>query len=282
MNPSKQPFEVERRLPGGARLTLRGDQAGDGPPVLLLHGLSATRRYVVQGSRHLVKRGYRLIAYDARGHGDSDAPPDPAAYEYEDLVGDLAAVLDALELERAALVGSSMGAATAMAFALRHPERVPALVQITPSYTGTRTTEIELDVWNRLADALAEGVERFVAVAVPDDFPERWREISAEATRQRMRRHRRLATVADAVRVIPRSTAFDGLEPLRTLEVPTLIVGSRDEADTIHPYAVAEQYLERLPQSELVVEAEDESPLAWRGAALSHVVADFLGRAGYS
>jgi 3-oxoadipate enol-lactonase len=282
MNPSPQRFEVERLLPGGARLTLRGEQAGDGPPLVLLHGLSATRRYVVQGSRHLVKRGYRLIAYDARGHGESDPPPDPAAYEYADLVADLEAVLERLGLEHAALVGSSMGAATAMAFALRHPGRVPALVQVTPSYTGTRTTEIELDVWSRLADALADGVERFVQVAVPDDFPERWREISAEATRQRMQRHRRLATVADAVRVVPRSTAFDGLDPLRSLDVPTLIVGSRDAADTIHPFAVAERYSELLPHAELVVEGDDESPLAWRGAALSHVIGDFLERVGYS
>ncbi|MGH2800281.1 MAG: alpha/beta fold hydrolase, partial [Thermoleophilaceae bacterium] len=48
-------------------IALSGEQAGEGPPIVLLHGLSATRRNVVQGSRHLIKRGYRLIAYDARG-----------------------------------------------------------------------------------------------------------------------------------------------------------------------------------------------------------------------
>ncbi|HEV3375698.1 MAG TPA: alpha/beta fold hydrolase, partial [Thermoleophilaceae bacterium] len=69
-------FQVERD-----GVVLRGEQAGDGPPVVLLHGLSATRRNVVQGSRHLVKRGYRLIAYDARGHGAS-SPAD--SYEYAD------------------------------------------------------------------------------------------------------------------------------------------------------------------------------------------------------
>src|SRR5918996_5790417 len=109
-------FQVERD-----GVVLRGEEAGDGPPVVLLHGLSATRRNVVQGSRHLIKRGYRLIAYDARGHGASS----PAqSYDYADLVDDLEAVLAQLEIERPALVGSSMGAATAMAFALEHPERV--------------------------------------------------------------------------------------------------------------------------------------------------------------
>src|SRR4051794_21599626 len=108
-------FEVLRQIPGGGSLTLRGEQAGplDGEvaPLVLLHGLSATRRNVVQGSRHLVHRGYRLVAYDARGHGASDPAPKPDAYGYADLVDDLRAVLDELELERPVLVGSSMGAA---------------------------------------------------------------------------------------------------------------------------------------------------------------------------
>src|SRR5262245_49629006 len=106
-------FQVLRQLPGAGSFTLRGEILGDGPPVVLLHGRSATRRNVVQGSRALVKRGYRLISYDARGHGASQPAP---SYEYADLVGDLEAVLDHLELGSVALVGSSMGAATAMAF----------------------------------------------------------------------------------------------------------------------------------------------------------------------
>ena len=59
--------------------------------MVLLHGLSATRRNVVQGSRALIKRGYRLISYDARGHGASSPAP---RYEYSDLVADLEAVLE--------------------------------------------------------------------------------------------------------------------------------------------------------------------------------------------
>jgi len=48
---------------------LAGEQSGEGPAVVLLHGLSATRRYVVMGSRTLERSGHRVIAYDARGHG---------------------------------------------------------------------------------------------------------------------------------------------------------------------------------------------------------------------
>src|ERR687890_421860 len=70
-------FQVLRQLPGAGAITLEGETLGEGPPVVLLHGLSATRRNVVQGSRALVKRGYRLISYDARGHGRSCRPRPP-------------------------------------------------------------------------------------------------------------------------------------------------------------------------------------------------------------
>jgi pimeloyl-ACP methyl ester carboxylesterase len=277
-------FRVLRQIPGHGSIYLAGEQAGDGPPIVVVHGLSGTRRNVVQGSRHLLKRGYRLIAYDARGHGESDPAPEPASYEYSDLVGDLEAVLEHLELDRPALVGSSMGAATVLTYALEHPERVPALVQITPAYTGDgRTAEgVDGDTWELLASALEEGgVEAFVDASQPDDLPERWRRVAEEATRQRMERHSHPEGVAAALRVVPYSTAFRGLERLGSLEVPTLIVASRDDADWLHPLEVAKDYERRLPNVELAIEEPEKAPLAWQGARLSGVIGDFLERAGY-
>lgn len=255
--------------------------AGEGIPVVLLHGLTATRRYVVMGSRKLETKGHRVIAYDARGHGASSPAP---SYEYAELVGDLEAVLAQLDVERAALVGSSMGAATAMAFALAHPERVPALVQITPAYTGCAlSADVETDRWGTLASALESGgVEAFVAAAQADGIPERWRAVAREATRQRMERHGHPDAVAHALRQVPRSSAWKGLDPLRRLDVPVLIVGSRDDADSLHPLAVAREYERRLPRAELVVEDRGSSPLAWQGARLSGAIADFFERVGYA
>ena len=273
-------FEVLRQLPGAGSITLQGEVLGEGPPVVLMHGLSATRRNVVQGSRALVKRGYRLISYDARGHGASQPAP---RYEYKDLVGDLEAVLAELELDETALVGSSMGAATAMAFTLEHPERVPALVQITPAYTGyARTGDVDGENWARLADALDDGIDRFLEVAQPGTLPERWREVAREATRQRLERHADLGAVAQALREVPSSIAWKGLEPLSELEVPVLVIGSQDDSDWLHPLGVAEEYCRKLPNCELVVEDRGESPLAWQGARLSNAIADFFERVGYS
>jgi len=278
------PFQVLRQIPGAGSVTLKGEVVGEGPPIVLVHGLSATRRNVVQGSRHLARRGYRLIAYDARGHGASSPAPRPSAYEYEDLVGDLEAVIDQLELERPVLVGSSMGAATVLTYALEHPEGVPALVQITPAYTGQgRTAEtVEKDTWEELAGTLEDGgVEAFVEASQPDGLPERWREVALEATRQRMERHEHPEAVAGALRVVPRSTAFEGLERLESLRVPTLIVASRDEADWLHAIDVAREYQRRLPRVEFVVEDEEQAPIAWQGARLSGAIGDFLERNGY-
>jgi pimeloyl-ACP methyl ester carboxylesterase len=258
---------------------LSGEESGEGPPVVLLHGLTATRRYVLHGSKALARAGYRVIAYDARGHGASGAPADRSAYSYADMAGDLGAVLDTLGLERAALVGHSMGAATAVRFALDHPDRVSALVQITPAYDGERTGE-ELGEWSRLAEGLASGgVDGFMAAYDPPiDGPVR--DTVMTFTRQRLERHRDPQAVADALRVVPGSHAFEGLEALERIEAPALVIGSRDEADPGHPLKVAQAYAEYLPNAELIVEDDGKSPIAWQGAQLSKAIADFLQRQG--
>ena len=267
-------FEVARE-----DVRLAGEAGGEGPPVVLLHGLTATRRYVVMGSRKLERSGYRLVAYDARGHGESSPPAERSAYEYGDLVGDLAALLDELALERPVLAGASMGAHTAMAYALENADRLSALVQITPAYTYPRADDDELRNWEELAAGLErDGIDGFCRAWQPR-VHERWRETAVKVVRQRLARHRDLRAVADALRVVPRSVPFDGLDELEWMELPTLVVASRDEADPEHPLSVAEAYAQRLPNAQLVVEDEGASPVAWQGARLSGEIARFLERA---
>ena len=278
--PGPESFEVV-----SGEVTLAGEAGGEGPPIVLLHGLTATRRYVVMGSRLLERSGYRLISYDARGHGASAPASASSAYEYADMRADLEAVLDAHAIDRAVLAGSSMGAATALSFALEHPERVAALVQSTPAYAGdARVDAASLATWDALADGLErDGVDGFLAAYHPT-VEGRWRDALLRLTRQRLERHSNPGALADALRVVPRSVPFEGLERLAGLEVPTLIVASRDDADPEHPLAVAETYAERVPNAELVVEEPGKSPLAWRGAQVSRAIADFLARRvpGYS
>ena len=70
--------EMTEILVKPAGVELSGDETGEGVPVVLLHGLTATRRYVVMGSRALERSGHRVIAYDARGHGRSSPAPTSA------------------------------------------------------------------------------------------------------------------------------------------------------------------------------------------------------------
>ncbi len=260
-----------------------GAQNAQGPPVVLLHGLTATRRYVVMGSSALERSGHRVIAYDARGHGSSTPAPDPDAYGYAELGRDLEAVLDRAGVERAVLAGASMGAHTLLWLALRMPERVAGGVLITPAYAGPAENDdpARLAKWDRLANGLRSGgIEGFLAAQDLAAIPERWRETATRVMTQRLGRHEHLEAVADALRVVPRSRPFGELAELRALTVPVTVVASDDEADPEHPRAIGEAYAELIPDARLVTDEPGRSPIAWQGSQLSRIIAEVVAQAG--
>jgi pimeloyl-ACP methyl ester carboxylesterase len=256
-------------------------EAGDGAPVVLLHGLTATHRYVVMGSKALERSGHRVIAYDARAHGQSDPAPSPDAYRYEDLRDDLVRVMDERGIDRAVLAGASMGAHTILRLALEQPERVAALVVITPAYDPDEFGDADsLARWDALAEGLREGgVEGFVEAYGDPGVPEQWRETVFRVIRQRLAAHEHPEALADALQATPRSRPFPSIESLAAIEVPTVVVADRDEADPGHPLAIGERYAETIPGAELVVEEEGKSPIAWQGSQLSKIIAGVAERA---
>jgi 3-oxoadipate enol-lactonase len=249
---------------------------GEGRPAVLLHGLTATRRYVVHNSSGLVRRGLRQVTYDARGHGESDPAPAGAGYGYPELVADLEEVVaEQVGEEPFLLVGHSMGAHTAVAYTLANPDRVAGLVVIGPVYPGS-LDEADMDYWDGLADALQEGGQAaFVEFLLRDNVDPDWRETIERIASERIARHRSPEALAQALREVPRSRPFESMDDLEFCEVPALVVASHDKADPRHPFAVAEAYAERLPHSRLVSEDEGESPLAWQGGKLSREIASF-------
>jgi pimeloyl-ACP methyl ester carboxylesterase len=272
-------------------VTLSGEESGTGPPigganpVVLLHGLTATRRYVVMGSRALERSGHRVIGYDARGHGRSTRAPDPGAYGYEHLAADLEAVLDARGIARAVLAGSSMGAHTAVRLALLHPERVAALGLITPSFDPSEPRAPGAFAgWDALAQGLRRGgVEGFVRAYDLEAVPQPWRETVERVLRQRLSAHEHPEAVADALEATPRSRPFEDMRELGRVEIPTVVVASRDEADPGHPLDVGERYAQAIPNARLVVEdpgPPPRSPIAWQGGQLSRVLMELGERAG--
>jgi pimeloyl-ACP methyl ester carboxylesterase len=262
-------------------VTLALDDDGEGLPVVLAHGLTATRRYVVMGSTALQRSGHRVIAYDARGHGASSPAPDRDAYGYEELGRDLEAVLDGLGIERAVFAGASMGAHTLLWLALAHPERVAGLVIITPAYSGSEPEDpARLARWDALADGLRNGgIDGFLAAQGDPQVPERWRDTVVRVIRQRLARHEHPDAVADALRVVPRSRPFGGVDDLAKIAVPTVIVASDDEADPEHPFAVGEAYAAAIPGARLVSDEPGRSPIAWQGSQLSRLIAEVAEQA---
>ncbi len=98
---------------------------GTGPPVVLMHGWSYDLHLWDQLAPELQRCGLRTVRYDHRGHGES---PTTGPYPFDDLVSDLAALIDALSLDRPALCGLSLGGFVGMQYAIEHPGSVPALV----------------------------------------------------------------------------------------------------------------------------------------------------------
>jgi pimeloyl-ACP methyl ester carboxylesterase len=254
---------------------LAGQDGGEGPPVVLLHGLTATRRYVVMGSTALERSGHRVITYDARGHGASTPAPAPERYGYEELGRDLIAVLDGTGVDRAVLAGASMGAHTLLWLALNYSQRVAGLVVITPAYGAGEIADPErLERWDALSDGLRHGgIDGFVRAYGEPQVPEQWRDTVIKVIRQRLAQHEHLDAVADALRTVPRSAPFGTLDELARIHAPTAIVASNDEADPGHPQAVGEAYAELIPGAELITDRPGSSPVAWQGSQLSRIIA---------
>ncbi len=274
-----QPTPFERSVDGRV---LRGEVLGEGPPVVTAHGLTATRRYVLHGSRALPRKGYRVTSYDARGHGVSDPAPPGEGYGYGHLAADLGAIVDDVAGDgKVMLAGHSMGAHTIATWALANPERVAAAVFAGPASIGIEAPEDLLEEWDELADGLEQGgVDGFLEVQLRQGLAEQWREPIQRFTRARLTAHEHPDAVARALREVPRSLPFEGIDELASLNFPVRVVASHDVADPAHPYAVAEAWAEALPQARLVSEAEGEAPLAWKGGKLSREIARFAAEAG--
>ena len=142
------------RVPGS---TLFYESAGTGSPVILLHGGNLDRR-MWDAEFGALQRTHRVIRYDARGYGRSGASDTAFSAHH-----DLRALMDALQLPRASLVGLSLGGRVAMDFALAHPERVDRLVLVAPGMSGGTWAEDADTAWLAVA---REAAKRQDSVAV--------------------------------------------------------------------------------------------------------------------
>ncbi len=249
----------------GGRLAY--ERAGEGYPVVLLHpGLWDSRIWEPQFAEFAEQ--HDVVRYDLRGHGRSDPPNGPYSN-----VGDLLALLEALKIDRCALVGCALGAQLAIDFALERPEIAEAVVAVSPYLTGYAwrdegydALEAELERTVRDGD-LADAVELELAVWTPPGVEPETDELI----------HRIATENAEALRMDPglpeqRSSALADLERVRAAML--VIVGFRDVAE-IH--RIADMLVDRVPGATKRVIAEaDHLVNVRRPAKFNRLVLDFL------
>ena len=215
-------------------ITLNVELSGAGRPLLLLHGFTGsagTWKPLIDA----LPPHFRTIAPDVIGHGRSDSPPDAGRYRMECCVADLLAMLDTLQVERAAVLGYSMGGRGALHLAAAAPERVGALVLESSSPGIADPAERQARV---AADAaLAESIERAGLAA----FVERWERLPLFASQSSLPHEARARLRAQRLRNDPRGLAnsLRGMgagsqeplwEQLPALNIPTLLIAGELDA----------------------------------------------------
>jgi pimeloyl-ACP methyl ester carboxylesterase len=233
---------------------------GHGTPVLLTHGFGASRRMWEPNLPALSPHG-ATIAWDMRGHGESDAPADPSLYSHELALDDMETLLDVLGPEPAVLIGMSLGGFLSLGLHLRNPERVAGLVLVDTG-PGFRRPEAR-ERWNDWARGRADALEARRLAAVPGG--------REQDPNQHIHGAHGLAHAARGILVQQDSAVFDALG---LITVPTLvIVGAEDEQFL----AAADVMADRIPGARKVVlagaghAANVDSPGEFNSA-----VADFL------
>ncbi len=239
---------------------LHGPAGDEREPLLLTHGFGATAD-MWDANLEALSASRRVIRWDLRGHGRSDAPADLERYTHAACVADMAALLDAAGAQRAVVAGMSLGGYLSLAFHLEHPERVAALVLVDtgPGYRDDAARA----AWNEWTERTAAELEARGAEAVSD---------SPEA---RAAAHvHGLAGVVNAARgLLPQHDARV-IESLPAVSVPALIVVG--ERDTLFLGAAAAM-ARRIPGArQVVIPDAGHAPNIDRPEDFDRAVLDFL------
>jgi pimeloyl-ACP methyl ester carboxylesterase len=248
------PMYVDHRIDTHDRGTIYVVEAGEGPPIVLSHGVTLSVRTWFHQLELLPKEGYRAIAYDHRGHGRSVLGDE--GHSLENLAEDLKAVLLDLDLHDAILVGHSMGGVAVQSFAIRYPElareRVRGLVlmsTLAKTPLGSRSTQLKArieKVFKRVPDTSPLWRNKnFGLVLARMGFGEHPCPSHVELVRRMLADCPR-DTRLDAPQVL---VGLDLLDGLPTIDLPVLVIDGT--ADVLTPPLYAEQLAAAIPRARL-------------------------------
>jgi len=229
---------------------------GSGPPLVFVAPWSLSSDWWEYQMTDLAGRGLRCISYDRRGHGRSEEPG--RGYEFDTLAGDLAAVVEQLDLRSVTLVGNSMGCAEVVRYLSQHPAhriaRAVLVSTITPSIlkTAENPTGVDESVLENGRAALAKDRPHQIAIAVPGFFGAPSNTVSTEIADWWVRMivdRCSLKVMLDLHRIF---TTTDFSADLRKITVPVLLVhGDRDISAPID--LTGRRTAKLIPQCELKV-----------------------------
>lgn len=236
---------IDKVRVGDIDVACRWDGPEDGPVVVMAHAMGASHRLWDRQAPALADR-YRVLRYDFRGAGDTDAPPGP--YTLAQFGADAAGLLDAFGLDRAHWIGISTGGMIGQGLGIHYPERVQSLLLCC---TLSRTEPAHrrwIDERQRLVRA--EGMR-----AVWDATDRYWfTDAFAEAAGAGYRAVREVFVATDVEGYVGGTSAVAGLDyrdSLHRIAAPTHVIGSRD--DPAAPIACSREIHERIAGSRLTV-----------------------------
>lgn len=215
---------------------------GEGPPLVLLHGLSDDSTFWLPLVDAL-SPPFRVVAPDLRGHGETDRPPGP--YSIRQMAEDVAAAMTALGIPEARLAGFSMGSAAALQLALDHPERVRSLALLSVFVAGDPELKAVTD---GLADALRTGgfgafFDAMLPRVISPGVIEANREVLALRREEKVRTESAPAVLA----ALDACMSWDVRAEFGRVRCPVLILSGRE--DRLTPPALAEAVHRELPGS---------------------------------
>jgi 3-oxoadipate enol-lactonase len=248
---------------------LAWESQGGGAPVLLVHGLGYTREGwgPLPG---LLARRYRVLSYDNRGIGESDIPPGP--YTVDELAADAVQVLDEAGVERAHVVGASLGGMVAQLLAAERPERVERLVLAGTTPGGARALPLPQQTLALMAEAPAlapdVALRRFVENALAPGSPL----VDEVYAYRQAHPPDPLGWAAQAAA----GAAWDADGRLARITAPTLVVAGT--ADAVVDPRNAELLAAEIPNAELrLVDGAGHLPFWERAEEFAELVERFLG-----
>jgi pimeloyl-ACP methyl ester carboxylesterase len=262
------------------------EDVGQGVPMIFVHEFAGEAASWAPQVRFFARR-YRTIAYNARGYPPSDVPEDPAAYSQTQAAEDIRGMLDALKIQKAHVVGLSMGGYATLHFGLMYPERALSLVVAGAGY-GSKADEregfrrdsasivekFEREGMEKVADTYAIGPTR---VQFRDKDPMGWQEFYELLKKQSAKGH---ALTMRGVQM-QRPSVYELTDRMAKLDVPTLIMTGDEDEPCLDPGI----HMKRtIPTSGLVVIPKAghtinlEEPDAFNRAVLDFVTAVDAGR----